>query len=78
MEINNYISRFTIMIFILSLFIILFIFLHGEISHDKYGVISREKRNNMDYVILILIMFFYLIIYIYNLKIHRIISHITT
>ena len=47
------------------------IFCHGEISQEKYGVISREKTNNLDYILMVLMILFFLNLYVYNMYVYR-------
>ena len=49
---------------IISILIILTILNHSEIIQDKYGVLSREKTNILDQILLILFCIFFIIIYL--------------
>ena len=43
--------------------IIITILNHSEIIQDKYGVLSREKTNSLDYVLLFLFTLFFFLVY---------------
>ena len=56
---------------VLFIIITILIFSHGEISQERYGVISREKTNNLDYVLMFLMILFFINLYLYNIYVYR-------
>lgn len=53
---------------IVTVSIIITILSHSEIIQDKYGVLSREKTNVLDHVLLFLFAIFFIIVYLLRTK----------
>lgn len=57
---------YKVLIIGIFLIIAMLIAAHGEMTQDKYGVISREEGNSLDNIIIFFIVLFFLTIVIHN------------
>ncbi|AOP70461.1 hypothetical protein AB837_00389 [bacterium AB1] len=48
--------------------IIICLMFHGELEQDKYGIISREKNNSLDYIVLLFFILLMVNLFILNIK----------
>lgn len=55
-------------VLIIGIFLIIasLIAMHGEMTQDKYGVISREEGNSLDNLIIFFIILFFLTLIVHN------------